>query len=45
MIPFFRHIRKDLMKKNKTRKSLKYTIEEITLVILVHYCLTINTFK
>lgn len=34
MIKFFRHIRKDLMEKNKTGKYLKYAIGEIVLVVI-----------
>ena len=34
MIKFFRHIRKDLMEKNKTGKYLKYAIGEIILVVI-----------
>ncbi len=34
MIKFFRHIRKDLMEKNKTGKYLKYAIGEIVLVMI-----------
>jgi hypothetical protein len=33
MIKFFRHIRKDLMEKNKTGKYIKYAIGEIILVV------------
>ena len=33
MIKFFRHIRKDLMEKNKTGKYFKYAIGEIILVV------------
>ena len=34
MIKFFRHIRKDLMEKNKTIKYFKYAIGEILLVMV-----------
>jgi len=34
MIKFFRHIRKDLMEKNKTGKYFKYAIGEIVLVMI-----------
>ena len=34
MIKFFRHIRKDLMEKNKTSKYFKYAIGEILLVVI-----------
>ena len=34
MIKFFRHIRKDLMEKNKTGKYFKYAIGEIVLVVI-----------
>ena len=34
MIKFFRHIRKDLLEKNKTGKYLKYAIGEIILVVI-----------
>jgi hypothetical protein len=34
MIKFFRHIRKDLMEKNKTTKYFKYAIGEIILVVI-----------
>ena len=34
MIKFFRHIRKDLMEKNKTAKYFKYAIGEIILVVI-----------
>ncbi len=34
MIKFFRHIRKDLMEKNKTGKYFKYAIGEIILVVI-----------
>lgn len=34
MVKFFRHIRRDLMEKNKTGKYLKYAIGEIVLVVI-----------
>ena len=34
MIKFFRHIRKDLMEKNKTGKYFKYAIGEVVLVVI-----------
>ena len=34
MIKFFRHIRKDLMEKNKTGKYIKYAVGEIVLVVI-----------
>ncbi len=33
------------MAKNKTGKSMTYTIEAIAPVTLGYFCLTINTFK
>jgi len=46
MIKFFRHIRKDLMEKNKTGKYLKYAIGEIVLVVIgILIALQINNWK
>jgi len=46
MIKFFRHIRKDLMEKNKTGKYLKYAIGEIILVVIgILIALSINTWN
>lgn len=45
MIKFFRHIRKDLMEKNKTGKYFKYAIGEILLVVIgILIALAINDF-
>ena len=46
MIKFFRHIRKDLMVKNKTGKYLKYAIGEIILVVIgILIALSINNWN
>ena len=46
MIKFFRHIRKDLMEKNKTGKYLKYAIGEIILVVIgILIALSINNWN
>jgi hypothetical protein len=46
MIKFFRHIRKDLMEKNKTGKYLKYAIGEIVLVVIgILIALQINNWN
>ena len=46
MIKFFRHIRKDLMEKNKTGKYFKYAIGEIILVVLgILIALQINNWN
>ena len=46
MIKFFRHIRKDLMEKNKTGKYIKYAIGEILLVVLgILIALQINNWN
>ena len=46
MIKFFRHIRKDLMEKNKTGKYLKYAIGEIILVVIgILIALQINNWN
>ncbi|WP_458628412.1 DUF6090 family protein [Winogradskyella sp. PC D3.3] len=46
MIKFFRHIRKDLMEKNKTSKYFKYAIGEIVLVVIgILIALQINTWN
>jgi len=46
MITFFRHIRKDLMEKNKTGKYLKYAIGEIILVVIgILIALQINNWN
>jgi len=46
MIKFFRHIRKDLMEKNKTGKYLKYAIGEIVLVVIgILIALSINNWN
>jgi hypothetical protein len=46
MIKFFRHIRKDLMGKNKTGKYLKYAIGEIVLVVIgILIALAINNWN
>ncbi len=45
MIKFFRHIRKDLMEKNKTEKYHKYAIGEIILVVIgILIALAINNW-
>ncbi len=46
MIKFFRHIRKDLMGKNKTGKYFKYAIGEIILVVIgILIALSINNWN
>ncbi len=46
MIKFFRHIRKDLMGKNKTGKYFKYAIGEIILVVIgILIALQINNWN
>jgi len=46
MIKFFRKIRYDLMKKNKTGKYLKYAIGEIILVVIgILIALQINNWN
>ena len=46
MINFFRHIRKDLMEKNKTGKYLKYAFGEIILVVIgILIALQINNWN
>jgi len=46
MIKFFRHIRKDLMEKNKTGKYLKYALGEIVLVVIgILIALQINNWN
>ena len=46
MIKFFRHIRKDLMEKNKTGRYLKYAIGEIVLVVIgIMIALQINNWN
>ena len=46
MIKFFRHIRQDLMSKNKTSKYLKYAIGEILLVVIgILIALQINNWN
>ena len=46
MIKFFRHIRKDLMEKNKTGKYFKYAIGEIVLVVIgILIALQINNWN
>ena len=46
MIKLFRHIRKDLMEKNKTGKYFKYAIGEIILVVVgILIALQINTWN
>ena len=46
MIKFFRKIRYDLMKKNKTSKYIKYAIGEIVLVVIgILLALQLNTWK
>ncbi len=46
MIKLFRHIRKDLMEKNKTGKYLKYAIGEIVLVVIgILIALSINNWN
>ncbi len=46
MIKFFRHIRKDLMEKNKTGKYFKYAIGEIVLVVIgILIALSINNWN
>lgn len=46
MIKFFRRIRYDLMKKNKTGKYFKYTIGEIVLVVIgILIALSINNWN
>ena len=46
MIKVFRHIRKDLMEKNKTGKYLKYAIGEIILVVIgILIALQINNWN
>jgi len=46
MIKFFRHIRFDLMEKNKTGKYLKYAIGEIVLVVIgILIALSINNWN
>jgi len=46
MIKFFRHIRKELMEKNKTGKYLKYAIGEIVLVVIgILIALSLNNWK
>ena len=46
MIKFFRHIRKDLMGKNKTGKYFKYAIGEILLVVIgILIALQINNWN
>ena len=46
MIKFFRHIRKDLMDKNKTGKYFKYAIGEIILVVIgILIALSINNWN
>ena len=46
MIKFFRHIRKDLIEKNKTGKYLKYAIGEIILVVIgILIALQINNWN
>ena len=46
MIKFFRHIRKDLMEKNKTSKYFKYAIGEIILVVIgILIALQINNWN
>ena len=46
MIKFFRHIRKDLMEKNKTGKYFKYAIGEIILVVIgILIALQINNWN
>ena len=46
MIKFFRHIRKDLMEKNKTSKYIKYAIGEVVLVVFgILIALSINNWN
>ena len=46
MIKFFRHIRKDLMEKNKTAKYFKYAVGEIVLVVIgILIALQINNWN
>ncbi len=46
MIKFFRHIRKDLMDKNKTGKYFKYAVGEIILVVIgILIALSINNWN
>ena len=46
MIKFFRHIRKDLLEKNKTGKYFKYAIGEIVLVVIgILIALQINNWN
>ena len=46
MIKFFRKIRQDLLKKNKTGKYLKYAIGEIVLVVIgILIALSINNWN
>ena len=46
MIKFFRHIRKDLMEKNKTGRYFKYAIGEIVLVVIgILIALSINNWN
>ena len=46
MLKFFRQIRYDLMKQNKTSKYLKYAIGEIVLVVIgILIALQLNVFK
>ena len=46
MIKFFRHIRRDLMEKNKTGKYLKYAIGEIVLVVIgILIALSLNNWN
>ena len=46
MIKFFRHIRKDLMEKNKTGKYFKYAIGEIVLVVIgILIALSLNNWN
>ncbi len=46
MIKFFRHVRKDLIGKNKTGKYLKYAIGEIILVVIgILMALSINNWN
>ena len=46
MMKFFRHIRKDLLEKNKTTKYLKYAIGEIFLVVIgILIALSINNWN
>ncbi|MFC4720936.1 DUF6090 family protein [Geojedonia litorea] len=46
MIKFFRHIRRELMEKNKTGKYLKYAIGEIVLVVIgILIALSINNWN